>query len=282
MNLRQRRCPSDPIGKTMYLLYCDETNLEQRSGDFFVYAGVSIDGDGARELSLKIDKIRADAKVPVDYRLKFNPGPAGFSNQQFIDLKKAVIAAAVEAKALLLVSVILHDIAQNSEVARRLAINTLCYHFDCILNRKARAGLVLIDRFTDKQIDLHLVEKFSIGVTGLPHTPQLRLSNIVGFHYSAMGQSHFCSLIDVVIGSLRFAINAFTRGDQANIESAKRILEGLQPLFFRENEKASISDLSFSFSPKTVLSARYREQYLALKNFLAENGANTTQMIQGG
>jgi hypothetical protein len=266
----------------MHLLYCDETNLQERSGDFFVYAGIVVDGACARDLSHQIDKIRADATVPTDYRMKFNPGPAGFSNQQFIDLKKAVIVASVDAKVSLLVSVILHDIAQSPEIARRLAINTLCYHFDCLLTRKADSGLVLIDRFSDKQIDLLLVEKFSIGVTGLPHTAQLRLSNIVGFHYSAMGQSHFSSLIDVVIGSLRFAINAFTRGDQANIEAAKHILEGLQPLFFRENEKTSISDLSFCFSPKTVLSKRFRDQYIALKNFLAENGVNTAQMIQGG
>jgi hypothetical protein len=198
-------------------------------------------------------------------------------------LKKAVIAAAIDAKVGLLVSVILHDIAKSREIARLNAINTLCFHFDCLLGRIPGPGLVLIDRFTDRQIDNHLAQKFSVGVTGLPHTAQLGLSNVVGFHYAAVGQSHFSSLIDVVLGSLRFAINAFTRADAANIEAAKRILQGLQPLFYRnDGDNASVSELSFYFSPKTVKFASYREKYFALKNFLAENGIDTAQMIGGG
>jgi hypothetical protein len=266
----------------MHLLYCDESNLEERSGDFFVYAGTVIDVANARDLSDRIEKIRTDAKVPTDYRLKFKPGPDHLNNQQFNDLKKTIVAAAAETKAYLFASVVLHDIATNPDRARLYGINVLSFHFDCFLNRVAGSGLVMIDRFGGKQADAHLVEKFSIGLTGLPHTPRLRLSNIVGFHYSAIGQSHFCSLIDVVIGSLRFAINAFTRNEEENIDAAKRILEGLQPLFFRENGKAPVSEFSFSFSPKTVISDRFRGQYIALKNFLAENGVDTAQTIQGG
>jgi hypothetical protein len=264
----------------VHLLYCDETNLEERKGDFFVYAGIVAEGARAQELSHRIDKIRSDAKVPPDYQLKFNPGPACLDHQQFINLKKSIIDAAAQAKVRLLVSVILHDIATSPDVARRNAINTLCFHFDCLLNRIPGPGLVLIDRFTDKQIDAHLAEKFSIGVTGLPHTAQMRLSNVVGFHYSAVGQSHFSSLIDVVIGSMRFAINAFTRGESAKLDTAKRILEGLQPLFYREKDDAPVSELSFFFSPKNVKVAAYREKYLALKKFLGENGIDTAQAIE--
>lgn len=266
----------------MHLLYCDETNLEQRKGDFFAYGGIVIDGAKARDLSHRIDKIRIDAKVPVDFKIKFNPGPPRLNHQQFIDLKKAIISAAIDAKVGMLVSVILHDIATSPDLARRNGINTLCFHFDCLLNRIPGPGLVLIDRFTDKQIDAHLAEKFSVGVTGLPHTAEMRLSNVVGFHYAAIGQSHFSSLIDVVLGSLRFAINAFTRGETANLESAKRILEGIGPLFYRLEENTPISELSFFFSPKNVKVAGYRVQYLALKKFLSDQGLDTAQNIEAG
>lgn len=265
----------------MHLLYCDETNLEERKGDFFVYAGVVVDGTRARDLSHRIDKIRSDAGVPSDYQLKFNPGPDCLNHQQFISLKKSIIEAALEAHVGLLVSVVLHDIATSPDVARRNAINTLCFHFDCLLNRIPGPGLVLIDRFSDKQIDAHLAEKFSIGVTGLPHTAQMRLSNVIGFHYSAVGQSHFSSLVDVVIGSLRFAMNAFTRGETAKLKTAQLILEGLQPLFYREKDGAPVSELSFYFGPKTVKVAAYREKYLAVKRFLAENGIDTAQIEAG-
>jgi hypothetical protein len=267
----------------MHLLYCDETNLEERKGDFFVYAGIVVEGARARDLSHRIDKIRTTAEVAPDYRLKFNPRPKNLNHEQFIDLKKSIISAAIDAKVGLLVSVILHDIATSPEEARLKAINTLCFHFDCLLGRSTGPGLVLIDRFTDKQIDAHLAEKFSVGVMGLPHTPQLRLSNVIGFHYAAVGQSHFSSLIDVILGSLRFAINAFTRGERANLETAKRILAGLAPLFYRNNgDHTPVSELSFFFSPKTIKVEAYREKYVALKKFLADNGIDTAQTIERG
>jgi hypothetical protein len=140
----------------------------------------------------------------------------------------------------------------------------------------------LIDRFSDGQIDAHLTEKFCIGVTGLPHTRQLRLSNVIGFHYAAIGQSHFSSLIDVVLGSLRFAINAFTRNESANLDTAKRILKSLQPLFYRDADEKPVSELSFFFSPKSVKVQAYRERYLALKEFLASHGIDTAHMVEAG
>ncbi|WP_076864048.1 DUF3800 domain-containing protein [Bradyrhizobium mercantei] len=266
----------------MHLLYCDETNIEQRSNDFFLYGGLCISAEKCADLTSQIDKLRKDAKVPEIFKLKFLPAPPGMSHQTFIDLKKSMIVAATDAGTKLLVSTILHNIATSPEVARRNAINTVCYHFDCHLNRFKSTGLVLIDRFSDKQIDAHLVDKFAVGVTGLPHASPLRLTNIVGFHYAAIGQSHFSSLIDIVIGSLRFAINAYTRDQKQNLPTARRILEGLQPLFFRETEKMAVSDLSFSFSPKTVKANGYRARYEGLKSFLKESGIDTAQMIQSG
>lgn len=116
----------------------------------------------------------------------------------------------------------------------------------------------------------------------MPHTAALRLSNVVGFHYAAVGESHFSSLIDVVVGSLRSAINAFTRGETANLEAAKRILEGLQPLFYREGDNKPVSELSFFFSPKSVKVPGYRDRYLALKAFLSEHGIDTAHTVDAG
>jgi hypothetical protein len=265
---------------TVHLLYCDETNLEEKKGDFFVYGGLVIDASSSRELSQTIDKIRKEAQVPTAFKLKFNPGPPGHNHQQFIELKKRMIEAAIASEAKLLISVILHDIATTPDMARLNAINTICYHFDCVLHRLESQGLVLVDRFSDKQLDAHLVEKFSIGVVGLPHTPQLRLTNIVGFHYAAIGQSHFSSLIDVVLGSLRFAINAHTRNDEKNLAAAGRILEGIAPLFHRETDGAPVSELGFFYSPKIVKVQTYREKYVQLGEFLKKHGVETAHKVQ--
>jgi hypothetical protein len=141
---------------------------------------------------------------------------------------------------------------------------------------------VLIDRFNDEgnRIDGHLAEKFSVGIKGLPFSPQRRLSNIVGLHYSAIGQSHFPSVVDIVLGSFRFAINAYTRNVQEHMETARILLGLLSPLFFREGSKA-VPEIGLQFSPKVVKAERHRARYEGLKAFLTEAGIETRQTITG-
>lgn len=128
------------------------------------------------------------------------------------------------------------------------------------------------------QIDAHLSEKFSIGVN-LPYTPEKRLENIVGFHYSAVGQAHFPSLVDIILGSVRFAINAHTRNLETHLETSKRILQIVAPLFYRDREGSPVSELSCIFSPKVIGVGTYREKYQSLKSFLENAGIDTEQQI---
>ncbi|MDP5239757.1 DUF3800 domain-containing protein [Uliginosibacterium sp. 31-16] len=263
----------------MKLLYCDETNFGKNANDFFVYGGIVIDASNAASLSHAVEKIRKELGVPRDYTFKFNPGPKNFSHEQFIELKSSIIKVVAEHDCKLLINLLLHDIATSSEDARRFGVNTLCYHFDCFLNRPKVAGLVLIDRFDDKQIDGQLKEKLAIGLTGkLPYGGELKIEHIVGYHLTAIGQSHFCSIVDVMLGSLRFAINAFTQKNEQHMQTAKNILAQLAPLFWREGSE-KVHEISLWFSPKEVKSLAYREKYLALKGFLAENGIDAAQGI---
>lgn len=263
----------------MYLFYCDESNLEQRDNEFFVYGGILIPSENAKSLSQTIDELRADIRVPPDFQLKFNPGPAHLSHNQFIELKQTVIQASIEHGCKLIISLISHNIATSPDEARRMEINRVCYHFDCMLNRNESHGLVLIDRFNDGQIDAHLREKFSTGLTGLPYSPTMRLENIIGYHYSAIGQAHFSSIVDITLGSFRFALNAHTRQQAQHLESAQAILGLLSPLFYRPYENEEISELSLSFSPKVIHAPRYLEQYQGVKDFLAGSGIEAKQLI---
>jgi hypothetical protein len=267
----------------MHLLYCDETNLEERAGDFLLYGGLMIDGACVGELSAAIDDIRVRHGVPRNYLLKFNPGPPKFSHQRFITLKQDVLTAARDHGARLLIYAVLHDIARNPDEARRNGISTVCYHFHCALNWiKGAPGLVLIDRFNDEGnlIDQHLRDKFTIGLTGMPYGGgEMRLPNIVGFHYSAIGQSHFPSILDVAVGSLRFAVNALTRKQEEHIGTARTLLSLLSPMFWRSAPDGPVTELGFMFSPKVVKAAKYRAKYQALKDFLAESGIVTAQEI---
>lgn len=264
----------------MNLLYCDESNLEHRPGDFLLYAGVLIPGGAAGSLSDRIDELRRAAGVAANVRLKFNPAPDGLNHGQFLDLKQSIIETAVEHECKLLAYAVLHDLAGNPDNARRFGINTVCYHFHCALNRMQEKGIVLIDRFADanNEIEGHLKDKMAVGVQ-LPHRAEpTRLSNIVGFHYSAVGQSHFTSLIDILVGSLRYAINVQTR-NEANREGAMNLIRLLSPLFYRYPGTERVPDMGFCFSPMNIRAPRYYAVYTALQAFFREAGVDSSQNI---
>ncbi|MFO6428462.1 hypothetical protein ACLBKT_00015 [Erythrobacter sp. W302b] len=265
----------------MHLLYCDETNLEERAGDFLIYGGLMIEGDRVGDLNEAIDGIRVRHSVPRDFKLKFNPGPQGMDHHEFIAFKQEIIRAAHEHGAKLLVYVILHDIAVGPDEARRNGVNAICYHFHCALNRIPDKGLVLIDRFNDagNEIDAHLREKFSIGLIGMPYGNEMRLANIVGYHYSALGQSHMPSIVDVVLGTLRFALNAHTRGQEQHLQSARAMIELIAPLFWREEGELQVPEIGFIFSPKIIKRDHYRQRYANLKSFLEHCGVAIQQPI---
>lgn len=177
---------------------------------------------------------------------------------------------------LLLVNLLLHDIAKSSEQARRYCINTLCYHFHCYLLRPDSHGIVLIDRFNDKRIDAHLKEKLSVGLHVI-YSGDTKLDRILGYHYAAIGQSHFCSLIDVLLGSLRFSIDASTQKNEAQKTSAQASLQRLAPLFFVES--AVVSPISLWFSPMTIKVEKHRAQYIALIDHLKAQGIKVGQTL---
>jgi len=139
--------------------------------------------------------------------------------------------------------------------------------------------LCLIDRFSDAQIDSHLREKFSIGVRDMPYAGDIRLERIIGFHYSAIGQSHFGSIIDIVLGSFRFCINAHCAQDSNRLRTAGIILRLIKPLFFCSEHSGKVLELSLNFSPKVINSDRYRGEYQCLKDFLTEKGIEANQEI---
>lgn len=240
-----------------------------------------ISADAAASLSSDIERIRSDANLPRDFRLKFNPKPDSLSHQDFIAVKQAILQSAAKHDVGLLAYAILHGISKDPDEARRFGINTVCYHFDCCLRRTDSYGVVLLDRFNDNgnKIDGHLTEKFSIGLTNMPYGGEYRLNNILGLHYSSVGQSHFTSLIDIAVGSLRHAFNTHTRRNAGHREGALALLRLLSPMFIRNSGSELVSELGMLLSPKIIKSDRYREQYQSLKAFLAEGGVNLAQEI---
>ena len=112
----------------------------------------------------------------------------------------------------------------------------------------------------------------------MPYSMIMHLDRILGFHYSAIGQSHFPSLIDIILGSFRFAVNRHTRCMDEREATAQRLLRLLSPLFIRQAD-GKVSELSLLFSPKQIKVERYRDTYQALKDYLTASGIESEQTI---
>lgn len=263
----------------MKFIYCDETNMEMRDGDFLIYGGLTVGADQFLALSTAIWEIREKYSVARDEKLKFNPGPKHLTHQQFINLKSELIAAAVEYNCEFLVYHVLHDLVKGTDLARRNGINEICLNFSYLLKSEDTCGLILLDRFNDagNKIEGHLSEKFSIGLKGLPYTDEFRLERVVGLHYSAIGQSHLPSLADIIIGSYRFALNAHCRNKPEMHKSAGLILQALKPLFPTSSDATYIPRTAISFSPLEIRVPNFKKKYLEAIAFLRNNGLNVLQ-----
>ena len=258
----------------MHVLYNDEANVDPQNSEFFIYAGVLISDVAAQSLSEEIGTIRQKFGYKPGDVLKFNTveRPAQIGPDAHREAKRFVMEAAAKHEVKLLASFILHSVATSPDEAHRNEINRICFHFNFFLAREKDHGLVLIDPFTDSlgQLADHLREKFSVGLRGIPYSSTLPMPQILGCHLAPSGTSHFCSLVHIVIGGLRFAVNK----RQGTV--TKVLLEQLAPLCIRDTAGRA-DDLSIFFSPKAIDIPSYLEIDRELHRFLAEGGIEAAQ-----
>lgn len=256
----------------MYLLYADEVNVDPASTEFFIYGGIAVHADYAAALSGAIDALRAEhGYQPLD-PLKFNTveRPSRITAETHREIKREVTATAVEHGVRLFASFILHKIATSPEEARRKEINRICYHFDCFLRREDDYGIVLLDTFNDEKLPGILREKFAVGLRGLPYSPTYRLERVLGFHLASIGSSHFTSVVDIAMGSLRYAVNCMDNSRQHAV--ARTLLRQLAPMCIRGTRLGEIDEISAFFSPKTVRVPSYQERYGRLREYFEQSG----------
>lgn len=253
--------------------------MEVKDGDFLIYGGLTVNSEDFLKLSNEVWKIRKSYEIDKSEKIKFNPGPKHLSHEDFIGFKSDIIQAAANYDCKFLVYHALHDIVQDVDLGRRNGINELCLNFTYLLKNADTLGMILVDRFNDKgnKIEGHLTEKFSTGLTGLPNADEFRLKNVVGIHYSAIGQSHMPSLIDIVLGSYRFALNSHCRKNEKNLKSAKTILKSLKPLFPTDPDGVVIPRIAMSFSPLDVRVPKYKQKYVEAIEFLRDAGLPVDQ-----
>ncbi len=262
----------------MYLLYTDETNFDPESSVFFIYGGIAIKTDLAASLSEDISELRKKYGYRPGDPLKFNTRerPEHITPGEHKEIKREMMELATDYNLKLFTSFISHDIATSPEEARRKEINRICYHFNCFLNRVNDYGLVMIDNFNDDQIYNIIRDKFSIGLTGMPYSDEFPLERILGVHVACIGSSHFCSMVDIILGGLRFAVNSL--GNEDKLPVARELLRQTEPLCIRTEYSGMVDEISVFFSPKTIKIIKYHKNYMQLYDFLSEGGINAEQV----
>ena len=82
----------------MHLLYTDEVNMDPGTAEFFVYAGVALPGDRARQISEEIEAARRQNGYKRGDLLKFNTvqRPPPITPDQHKSVKQAVMEIAAQ------------------------------------------------------------------------------------------------------------------------------------------------------------------------------------------
>lgn len=252
----------------MYLLYTDESNTSAQAGKFFVYAGTCIDSKVAAALSKDIDKIRTDHGYGPDDYIKFNTRerPKSVDANKHLSAKNELLDAAAKHGVKLFSSMVLHDIAKK-EKQRPWAIDHVVAHFDNHVRDENEVGLVIVDHFEGHAPVLR--EKFNKGLvfTNAGKTTTRRLEHLVGFHTASVGTSNFCSVIDVVLGSLRHVVNTFASPTTAT----KALTAHLSKLVMR-GPSGYVMARSIYFSPEKVWMPSYLDEYKKLATYFTSEG----------
>lgn len=262
----------------MYLLYTDESNVNPERTEFFVYGGVAVNANQGEALCEGVAALRAKYGYRPGDVLKFNTHqrPASITPEVHRAIKQEVMELAGNHSVKLFVSVVLHDLANNPEKARRYGINTICFHFNCFLRRETDVGLVLIDTFNEGELREIIREKCAVGLRNMPYSKTMGLTRILGYHIAMIGGSHLCALTDIVLGALSFAINK--RNDEAKAPIVTAIMNQLAPLFLKDSNDR-VSELSLFFSPKIIAAPPFQARYERLHAFFGDHGMTPAQRI---
>jgi hypothetical protein len=257
----------------MRFLFLDETNLVASQGDFFIYGGLVITPEQMPVLHDAVSQIRATFKFQPTDSLKFHTRsrPDHLSIADWTLAKSQVIAAAEAAGVRLLSYVVLHDIAkqQTQETLLEWALNAIVSHFDLkYLAEHSDRGAVCLDRLDEKFSYAYFQDKFSNGVT-LHDGRTVLLSRIVYYSTTCDGASHLSSIVDIVLGGLRYCVNSAS--GTGNDAVAAQIFPPVARMMWSKDSanERKIGGYGFLQYPREVRVPAYQERYRALATALS-------------
>jgi hypothetical protein len=246
----------------MLLLFTDETNLKpDGAAKFFAYGGLLVDSDRLPALHNGIEQIRKTAGYRPTDELKFDTRarPAHVEIAACTAAKAAVVELCIELGVKFIAYVVLHAIGKSKtpEELVKWGANHVIGRFNYYCGQNGTHGIVVVDRLPSGVEYAYLTDKFANGLQ-FPEDDPVRLDRIHLFAASAVGASHACSAMDIVLGSFRYCINS-----PKNLEAAKKMMVSITKLIWHERQGDKIYALGrgLVFAPKNVKVDAYKADY---------------------
>lgn len=243
------------------MFFADETNLnESDTSRFFIYGGLIIPSNVAHKISQDINKIKQENNFSKTDELKFETRsrPKCVTNEQFNKAKESVIDVALHYKCIFLVNIIHHQIIKNQNQNQYIikAADNVLSRFNMFLEENQTYGSVYLDRFSDLSEFDYMKNKFTQGIN-YPNWNK-ELTNILLYSSTRINASNFSTLVDIVLGAFRYAINMPKKKDLA-VELMKKIYQLLW--FKEENNLKTVNERGLIIRPQEVRSNVIKKEY---------------------
>ncbi len=259
---------------TVRYFFIDETNNTESHGEFFIVGGLILDDVQMVELSRRISVIREKYGYLPEHSLKFdtNSKPDHLGTEEFIEVKREIIAEMIDVGVRMIVYAILNKIV-DEENREKYALHALLHQFDSkYLVTVQDYGVVYVDRFGQNKVFDILKSIFSQGVdtpSGVKKMPE----RIVHYSVTADKLSHLNSLLDIALGAFRVCVNSFSTGRNS---TAEIIMPQVSKLIWHEHQGdlRVFADFGFMLYPKQIKSDSFRQRGIDLRQKLSEWSAH--------
>jgi hypothetical protein len=251
------------------LFYADETAVRPEQGDFFLYGGVIVPSEKARDLDLALREINYTLE-PNMLPLKWNID--GLTTKERVAQFKGCeeyLRAAGKYGARVNFVVIAHAILR-ADYKRGWQIEHVigALHDSLRADRHSkRVAVVLIDTYGAKEEAESLrtlaVRCFSKGTWNGRYT----VDRIIGIHEAYSGSSHFSGLTDIAMNALRLVVS-----EKQNQPRAEKWAKLLRPICELTDIRGKKYVRLGAVEPATVELARYHPLYKEMLERTAKLG----------
>lgn len=256
----------------MYLLVCDETNLQELEHvKFFIYGGLLVDADAVGSLSEQLEKIRQDHGFEGGDSLKFRAGsrPRHISRKDWDCAKGKTLQACLDHDVRLVAVLVHHKITLND---RQIGwqLNHILAVYNAFLKRAQDVGLLIMDRLPNGSEYELMSDRFRFG-SETPWGHRRRYSQVVGYAATCDGASHLASATDVTLGTLGYCVNE--RRDDRMGRPRELFSSYIAPMLCRCPVGSAVRNWGLTLSP--LQPRAYSDDYRELEHHLKSLGLDS-------